>query len=133
MFSLLVYEIANYNLKLHRRREDMGKRNLRTFTLAQRFFRMAKHEVEVHNVPRFSLDDVLELAKVLEEQFEFFRGDVSVLKKELIIAKQKVKDAEYSMQVQKLEQNRYFENEKNILEEIAASVSETWEWNTKYR
>ena len=111
----------------------MGNHNVRTYSLAQRFFRFTKPPGEVHNVPRYTTTSIMELVEILNKKFDRFRDEVFELENNLNGAKQNVINIKYQMEVQKFEQDQYFEKEKNILEQIATSASNVWEWNTKHR
>ena len=141
---LLVYEIANYNLKLHSRREDMSKHNIRPYALSQKYFSVVnferkvthndvKFEPKVHNLPRYSFKSLYELYKYITKTFYKSRERINQLEIQLNNSKQKLKDIKYVMALQEFEQDQYFEKEKNILEQIGTFVNVEWELNKKHR
>ena len=113
------------------RREDVG--DVRTYSLAQKFFRFRKVEKEYHNIPRYSLGNIKDLANLMYKSFLDYSGKSSDLQKELRDAQNKLLNMENDLQLNELEQEKYFQMENGILEEIYQSGSTNWKWSFEHR
>ena len=104
-----------------------------TYYLAQRFFRVRKVEQEIHNVPRYSLQKMKDLAGLMHTSFRNYDGENSVLQKQLRDTQIKLVKMEIDMQLNEFEQQKYFQIEKRILDEIYENGNGSWKWSFEHR
>ena len=118
----LALDIANFNLNLHDKQNDVG--NIKIYLESKKFIKIHKmtQEVNIHVIPRFSLDRIEKLSSVMYTNFQTHWEETNELQKEIKNTQDRLIDMETNFQIIEEQQEIYFENEKNVLKGILEGI-----------
>ena len=86
-----------------------------------------------HNVPRYSLNTIKELANVMYDRLAQYRATEIQTEDEMSIAQARVRDMQLQFDIVEAQQQLYIHTEMEILDAIFTSVNESWHWSFEHR
>jgi len=130
----LASQIATFTLDFGYSLEEMMQ-DREAYNAAQKFMTVKKlaEQPDIHNVPRYSIDTIADLADVMVDRMTQYRQNEILQEEQLFIAMGRVQDMQIQFDLIEQQQQLYFDTELAILDSIWAATDNSWDFSFDHR